>query len=269
MTRRPDQGHGAGRFLILQLRPETEAADEEFGALLDRGGLALGNVTRIRLDQQPIPALALEDYAGVIVGGGPGCVSDDPAAKDPLEARIEADVRALMPQVLDRDMPFLGCCYGMGILGATLGAPVGKSRYGEPIGGVDCRVTADGMRDPLLAGIPQRFRALVGHKEAVEALPAGAVHLVDSDPCPFQMIRAGANVYATQFHPEARGENFARRIEIYKHRGYFAPEDAAALTEAVLAEAITVPERILHDFVKRFEHQAPAKRSKHLTQGEN
>jgi GMP synthase (glutamine-hydrolysing) len=240
------------RFLVLQLRPETEAADEEFGALLARGGLKEGEVHRIRLDQAPLPALSLDDYAGVIVGGGPGCISDPPEMKDPLEARIESDVMGLMPGVLVRDMPFLGCCYGMSILGATLGAPVGKGRYGEPIGGVDCRVTEAGASDPLLGDLPDRFRALVGHKEAVEALPQGAVHLVASGPCPFQMIRVGRNVYATQFHPEAQGENFASRIEIYKDRGYFDPARADALTAACLAEEVTVPQRILSRFVARF-----------------
>ncbi len=240
------------KALILQLRPEDEAADEEFGAFLARGGLSADRVARIRLDQAPLRALALDDYAAVIVGGGPGCISDDPTDKDPLEARIEADIMGLMPEVLARDMPYLGCCYGMGILGAALGAPVGKGRYGEAIGGVDCTVTDAGARDPLLAGLPARFRALVGHKEAVEELPDGTAHLVASGPCPLQMIRAGRNVYATQFHPEARGENFAQRIAIYKHRGYFAPEDAEALTNAVLDETICVPERILHGFVKRY-----------------
>lgn len=239
-------------FLVLQLRPETEAADEEFDAFLDRGGLRPAEVHRIRLDQAPLPALSLEDYAGVIVGGGPGCVSDPPEAKDPLEARIEADILSLMPEILARDMPYLGCCYGMGILGHALGAPVGKGRFGEKIGGVDCTLTEAGAQDPLLAGLPSTFRALVGHKEAVEALPDGAVHLVASAPCPFQMIRAGANVYATQFHPEAQGENFAQRIRIYRDRGYFAPEDAGQLTAACLAETVTIPARILSRFVERY-----------------
>ena len=240
------------RFLVLQLRPEDEAADEEFGAFLGRGGLDETQVHRVRLDQERLPDLTLEDYAGVIVGGGPGCVSDPIDKKDPLEARIEADIMGLMPAILEKDMPYLGCCYGLGILGAALGAPVGKGRYGEPIGGVDCVVTEDGASDPLLADLPTKFRALVGHKEAVEALPEGAVHLVSSGPCPFQMIRAGENVYATQFHPEAQGENFANRIRIYQFRGYFDPDDANALTDAVMAETITVPEQILTRFVRRY-----------------
>jgi GMP synthase (glutamine-hydrolysing) len=239
-------------FLVLQLRPEDEAADDEFAAFLARGGLTEGQVVRIRLDQRRMPALSLDDYAGVIVGGGPGCVSDPPETKHPVEARIEADILALMPEIVDRDVPFMGCCYGLGILAHHMGGRVGKGLYGEPIGGVDCTVTEAGARDPLLEGLPTHFRALVGHKEAVEVLPEGVTHLVSSAPCPVQMVRAGRNVYATQFHPEANGETFATRIRIYKDRGYFDPADAQALTEAALAEEITEPERILSRFVARY-----------------
>lgn len=239
-------------FLVLQLRPETEAADEEFAAFLAKGGLAGHEVRRIRLDQARLPALSLDDFAGVIVGGGPGCVSDAPEAKDPVEARIEADILSIMPDIVARDMPFMGCCYGIGILAHHLGAEVSKRRYGEPVGGVECRVTDAGRADPLLAGLPGTFRALVGHKEAVQALPEGCAHLLASEPCPFQMIRHGRNVYATQFHPEADGAGFATRIRIYRERGYFPPETADALTAQVLSEDVRVPERILRGFVARY-----------------
>ena len=239
-------------FLVIQLRPEDEAADEEYHALLARGGMAEAETRRIRLDQQTLPAMQLEDYSGVIVGGGPGCVSDAPEEKDPLEARIEADILSLMPEITARDMPFMGCCYGLGILAKHLGGEVSKVRYGEPIGAVDCALTADGVSDPLMTDLPRSFKAFVGHKEAVQALPPGAVHLASSGPCPFQMIRAGQNVYATQFHPEANGESFATRIEIYKDRGYFAPDEAEALKAACRAEDVTVPEKMLHAFVTRY-----------------
>lgn len=240
------------RFLVLQLRPEEEAADDEFASFLARGGLEPAQVHRVRLDQRRMPQVALEDYAGVIVGGGPGCVSDPPEKKDPIEARIEADILALMPEIVERDVPFMGCCYGLGILAHHMGGRVGKDLYGEPIGGVDCKVTEAGASDPLLVGLPSEFRALVGHKEAVEVLPEGVTHLVSSAPCPVQMVRTGANVYATQFHPEADGRSFATRIRIYRDRGYFDPADAGRLTEAALAENITVPERILKRFVQRY-----------------
>lgn len=240
-------------FLILQLRPETDASDGEFQAFLEKGGLSPSQTRRIRLDQESIPAdMTLDDYAGIIVGGGPGCVSDDPASKDPVESRIETEILGLMPEITSRDMPFMGCCYGIGILAHHLGADVSKARYGEAVGAVVCHTTQAAQKDPLTEGLPAQFNAFVGHKEAVQELPQGAVHLVASDPCPFQMIRYGQNVYATQFHPEADGGVFKDRIRIYGGHGYFDPNQAEALIEQCLSADVTVPSLILKRFVDRF-----------------
>jgi GMP synthase (glutamine-hydrolysing) len=240
-------------FLILQLRPEAEAADDEFAAFLRKGGLTPDEVRRIRLDQEAIPAgLDLSAYSGVIVGGGPGCVSDAPGDKSPVEKRIEDAVLGLMPEITGRDVPFLGCCYGIGVLGHHLGGQVNKDRYGEPVGATLCEVTPDGAEDPLLAGLSARFQAFVGHKEALQALPEGAVHLLSSDPCPYQMIRHGRNVYATQFHPEADSDGFELRIRIYRDKGYFPPEDADRLITLCRESDVHMPERILRNFVMRY-----------------
>ena len=244
--------------LILQLRPEDEASDGEFRAFLNKGRLAEGDVVRHRLEAAALPGgFSLDDYSAVILGGGPGCVSDDAATRDPVEARAEAEILGLMPEILRRDMPFMGCCAGIGILAHFMGAEVSKARYGEPVGPVEGRVTEAGQDDPLLEGLPEAFDVLVGHKEAVQELPEGAVHLMSSGPCPYQMIRTGRHVYATQFHPEADGQVFADRIRIYRNRGYFAPEEAEALTERVLATEVDQPERILRRFVRRFVKSGP------------
>ncbi|SDI71791.1 glutamine amidotransferase [Aliiruegeria lutimaris] len=240
-------------FLILQLRPEPEASDNEFDAFLEKGGMRLEETRRIRLEREEIPAdLDLTDYAGVIVGGGPGCVSDPDESKPAIEKHIEEEILGLMPQITEQDIPFMGCCYGIGILAHHLGGKVSKERYGEPVGAVPCTVTAIGRADPVLAGLPERFEALVGHKEAVQELPRGCVQLLSSEPCPFQMIRHGQNVYATQFHPEADGAVFALRIAIYKDKGYFPPQEAEALTRTVLASKTELAPRILRNFVERY-----------------
>lgn len=244
---------GMARFLLLQLRPETEASDDEYHAFLDKGGLEEARVHRIRLDREDLPDdLDPADYAGVIVGGGPGCVSDAPEDKDPVEARIEAACLSLMPKITGADIPFMGCCYGIGILAHHLGAEVSKARFGEPVGAVTCHLTNDGRRDPLTGALPEQFDAFVGHKEAVQHLPKGAVHLLSSGPCPYQMIRFGQNVYATQFHPEADAEGFETRIRIYRHKGYFAPEQADDLIAMCREADVTQPERLLQAFVSRY-----------------
>ncbi len=242
-------------FLILQLRPETEASDNEFEAILAKAGLQEDQVHRVRLDMKTLPqSLDLTQYSGVIVGGGPGCVSDSEDEKSPVEKRIEDAVMGLMPDIVAADFPFLGCCYGMGILGHFLTpGTISKENFGEPVGAVDCALTEAGRKDPLLAGVAPDFRAFVGHKEAVQVLPDTAVHLVSSGPCPYQMIRTGENVYATQFHPEADSDGFVTRIHIYKDRGYFPPETANDLIEEVRGEDVHMPELVLRNFVDRYQ----------------
>lgn len=240
-------------FLVLQLRPEAQAADDEFAAILRKGGLDAARARRIRLDCQALPeGLRLDDHAGVIVGGGPGCVSDPPERKSPVEAQIEAGVLSLMPRIIQGDFPFLGCCYGIGILGRHLGGDVGKHAFSEPAGTSACEVTAAGRNDPLLDGVPTAFDAFVGHKEALQALPDGCAHLVRSVACPFQMVRHGRNVYATQFHPEADADGFETRIRIYRNKGYFAPETADDLIAMCRAADVFAPEMILRNFVARY-----------------
>lgn len=239
--------------LILQLRPEDDASDGEYRAFLEKGGLEPEDTVRIRMEAGPLPDdFSLDDYSAVIVGGGPGCVSDDPETRNPVEARAEAEILGLLPRILAEDKPFLGCCAGIGILAHFLGGEVSKAQYGEPVSATKGQVTEAGKTDPLLDGLPETFNILVGHKEAVQTLPAGAVHLMSSDRCPYQMIRAGQNVYATQFHPEADGQVFADRIRIYRGHGYFRPEEAEMLTNQCLAADVTQPELILRRFVDRY-----------------
>ncbi len=241
------------RFLILQLRPETDASDDEYASILNKCQLSADRTHRLRVDQEDIPTeLDVTDYAGVIVGGGPGCVSDPPEQKSAQDARIEGQILALMPQITAMDHPFMGCCYGLGILAHHLGGEVSKEQYGEPVGPSLCSVMPDAAEDPLLKGIASEFEVFVGHKEAVQSLPHGTVHLLRSAPCPVQMIRYGRNVYATQFHPEADARDFERRIRVYRNYGYFPPEDAERLIEVCHAANVTVPGEILRRFAARY-----------------
>jgi GMP synthase (glutamine-hydrolysing) len=243
-------------ILVLQCRPETEAADNEFDAILEKGGLSRTQAVRIRLDCEPMPhGFDLYDYAGVIVGGGPGCVSDPADQKTDVERRIEDAILELMPAIDAADFPFLGCCYGIGLLARHLGARVGKELYGEDVGAVECSLASDGKTDCLTKDLPETFMAFVGHKEAAEELPAGCSLLVTSEPCPFQMIRYKRNIYATQFHPEADSDVFEVRINIYKDKGYFPPEQAEKLIEKCKEQHVHVPEAILRNFVRRYQRR--------------
>lgn len=238
-------------FLIVQLRPEDAAADSEFEAILRYGGLRKDEAVRARVEQTGLPEIELGDYSAIIVGGSPFDVSMPEDLKPRMQKKIESDFMNLFERLVKADFPFLGACSGNGLLGKFCGAGV-STRFAEPVGGADITLTKDGRSDPLLAGFPETFRVLLGHKEACDETPPGTVLLASSAACPVQMFRLGQNIYATQFHPEGDLEGFTVRINVYKDYGYFPPETADDLIAAVAAEETPVPRRILTRFVRRY-----------------
>ncbi|MEC3956438.1 glutamine amidotransferase [Nocardia sp. CDC153] len=238
--------------LLLQLRPEQAASDQEYQAILDAGGLAAADVVRVEMNRG-MPDVDLDDYWGVIVGGGPSNISYPEAKKYDYQKAFEPKLKKVLIEVVRRDFPYLGACYGLSMLADALGGVVSTERYAETAGATTIELTENAAKDPLLHGLPEAFRAFVGHKESCQDVPPGSVLLARSAACPVQAVRVGENVYATQFHPELDGHGLALRIEIYRHEGYFDPSEAEYLTELGHREKITVPQEILRRFVTRYQ----------------
>jgi GMP synthase (glutamine-hydrolysing) len=238
-------------FLLLASRAEDAAAEDEYAAYLRYGGLEPQELRRIRLEAAPLPELDLADYSGVIVGGSPFTSSDPPEHKTPTQHRVERELSGLLDQLVARDFPFLGACYGVGTLGTHQGAVIDRT-FGEPLGAAEIELTDAGLEDPVLAGMPRRFTAFTGHKEACTVLPPHAVLLARSAACPVQMFRIRRNLYATQFHPELDVDGLVTRIDIYRHAGYFPPESAEELMAQARQFTVTEPMNILKNFVAHY-----------------
>lgn len=238
-------------FLLLATRAEDEAADDEYAAFLACTGLSERELVRRRLEQGPLGEVDLSAWSGLILGGSPYTWSDPPETRSVTQRRVEAELWALLDRVVAADVPFLGACYGVGALGRHQGGVVDR-RYGEPIGAVAVTLTAAGRADPLTGVLPEVFQAFVGHKEAISRLPVGAVLLAGSASCPVQAFRIGKHVYATQFHPELDVAGLRTRISVYRHAGYFAPEELAEITARVGLATVEHPPRLLRRFVERY-----------------
>lgn len=238
-------------FLLLATRAEDVPADEEYALFLRFTGLAEGELIRRRLEAEPLGEIDLEDYSGIFVGGGPFNASDPPEKKSAVQHRVEAEIAGLLDEVIARDFPFFGACYGIGTVGAHQGAVI-DGRYREPISVVEVHRTDAGAADPLLADMPDTFAAFVGHKEAISALPASATLLVRGDTCPVQMFRVGQNVYATQFHPECDVEGISTRIRAYAGHGYFAAGELDLTLAAVRRLPVVHTGGVLRRFVTRY-----------------
>ncbi|MGY4540876.1 GMP synthase (glutamine-hydrolyzing) [Arthrobacter sp. UYNi723] len=238
-------------FLFLASRAEDAAAEEEYEAYLTYGGLTPSQLRRVRLEAAPLPQLDLAEFSGVIVGGSPFTSSDPADHKSETQHRVEHELAGLLDRIVARDFPFLGACYGVGTLGRHQGAVIDRT-FGEQLGGVEIELTEAGLADPLLHGMPRRFTAFTGHKEACTSLPSHAVLLASSQACPVHMFRIKQNLYATQFHPELDAEGLVTRIDIYRHAGYFPPESAEELMADARTYTATEPMKLLRNFVARY-----------------
>jgi len=243
-------------FLLLATRAEDVAADNEYELFLRFAGLAERDLHRLRLERRALGDVDLRDWSGIFLGGGPFNFSDPDASKSPVQRRVEADLRGLLDRVISADFPFLGACYGIGTLGSHQGAVVDR-RHAEPIGCIRITLTRQGRQDPLLCGLPVAFDAFTGHKEAISRLPRHAVLLASSPTCPVQAFRVGTHVYATQFHPELDAAGLCTRIDVYKHAGYFEPEQAGELKALAHRSTVTHPPVMLRRFVQRYAHGGP------------
>jgi GMP synthase (glutamine-hydrolysing) len=238
-------------FLLLSSRAEDLAADDEYAAFLRVTGLPEGGLRRVRMEAAPMPTLTLDDYAGIFVGGGPFNSSDAPLDKSPVQHRVERELAGLLDEVVARDFPFFGACYGIGSLGVHQGGVIDRT-YAEPISAIRVRLSEEGLADPVLSGMPAEFDAFVGHKEACSVLPPSAVLLASSEACPVQMFRVKQNLYATQFHPELDLPGLLTRVHVYQHAGYFPPAELDTLVASLQPAVVTEPGRMLANFAARY-----------------
>ena len=234
------------------MRPEDATAESEFKAILRVGKISPGEVHRIRVEEDTDVDLNLQDYFAIVAGGSPFDVGKAQDEKSDQQLKVEAFFDRLFDQLIPLDFPFLGCCSGNGLLGKYCGTPI-SGMYSESVGSTMIELTESGKSDVLLQGLPNRFRVLVGHKEACDTVPQDAVLLASSAECPVQMFRIKNNIYATQFHPEADEEEFVLRIHTYRDHGYFPPEKADELIQEL--EDVSTPhsQEILRRFVQRYQ----------------
>ncbi|MGP3920093.1 type 1 glutamine amidotransferase [Nonomuraea sp. 10N515B] len=145
-------------------------------------------------DGAPLPDRLGHD-AMIMLGGGylPG--DDD-------RAPWLADARRLVGQALAEGVPLLGICLGGQMIAQVAGGEVMGDAGTPENGSVPLTIRQEAADDPLFHGLPPVVPAVEHHKDAITALPAGAVWLAETQACPYQAFRVGERAWGVQFHPE-------------------------------------------------------------------
>ncbi len=68
-------------FLFLGIRAQDAAADDEYAAVLRCAGLDERDVRRVRMERDVLEPVDLDDWSGIVIGGGPWNVSDPEESK--------------------------------------------------------------------------------------------------------------------------------------------------------------------------------------------
>jgi len=143
--------------------------------------------------------------------------------------------KELVRELVERDTPVLGVCFGSQLLAELAGAVVRRAAEPE-IGWHGVELTPEGRADPVLGFLPERFESLQYHHYEW-LLPDRAVGLARSARC-LQAFRLEERpVWAVQFHPEVTEADYGSWLDSWN-------DDPGAVAtgqdpEAIRAETAT------------------------------
>jgi GMP synthase (glutamine-hydrolysing) len=129
--------------------------------------------------------------------------------------------KALLRELLKREVPLLGLCLGGQLVAEAAGAEPRRAARPE-IGWHQVEVTPEGLDDPLLGPLAPSFEAFQWHSYEFP-LPPGGVPLARSEVC-LQGARIGERAWALQFHPEV-----SRTDALHWVKDYEADPDAVRI----------------------------------------
>ncbi|MGN8078434.1 glutamine amidotransferase [Variovorax sp. 22077] len=175
-----------------------------------------------RGDALPDPA----GVAGAVVTGSHAMVSH-------REPWSEATA-AWLAQLVARDTPVLGICYGHQLLAHALGGEAGDHPQGAEVGTVTVTLGEAAATDALLQGLPAQFPAHAVHWQSALRLPEGAVPLARNDHEPVHAFRVGRHAWGVQFHPEFSADAMRGYIGVLAGELAAKGADAAALRDGVV-----------------------------------
>ncbi|MCI1787274.1 MAG: glutamine amidotransferase [Actinomyces sp.] len=215
-------------FLLVSTRPEDEAIEAEYRSFQRASGRSPDALEQVRSDMLGLPEIDVQAYSGIIVAGSPYGTTTPEDRKSPTQKRTEQELTRLLAEIVAAGTPCLTTGYGTEVATVLRGGVV-TTKWAELPSIIEIELTPEGREDPLLADFPPSFHTYVGHHEAVEAPPEGAVVLARSMTCPVQMMRLGPTFYATQFNPELDSDAIRSRLSTYADAGYSGTDDMDSL----------------------------------------
>jgi GMP synthase (glutamine-hydrolysing) len=189
---------------VLAIVHQRDAGPGVFAEAIRDAGAELDEWTLAERPQPPADPLG---YDAVLTLGGAMNVDEEERHGWLVEER------ALLRELLARELPLLGLCLGGQMVAAAAGASPRRAAAPE-IGWHRVELTLEGREDPLLGPLAPGFEAFQWHSYEFP-LPPGALPLARSEIC-LQGCRIGERSWALQFHPEVSAADARHWIDDYR-----------------------------------------------------
>ncbi|MEZ4316526.1 MAG: type 1 glutamine amidotransferase [Myxococcota bacterium] len=215
-------------YRLLQARHANDPVRrEEHASFAAQLGVPVDDIVTHDLLSDPTSLASVTEGVDAVLVGGSGkfSVLDDEPWMQPFVDVLGA--------LADAQFPTFASCFGFQGMVLALGGTVEHDEPNAEVGTYELERTDSAAADPVFGSLPARFTAQLGHKDRATTFPSSAVLLARSPRCPYQALRVGDRVYATQFHPElthhANRERFARYLDDYS--AVFGEERAQRMLE--------------------------------------
>jgi GMP synthase (glutamine-hydrolysing) len=154
-----------------------------------------------------------EPVDGLVITGSSSSVCTDPAD-------WVAPLLTNLTQLMERNLPMLGVCFGHQALAAASGGVVEKHPRRRELGTTELFLTPDGRNSQILQGLNSPFYAQETHEDVVTEIPEdrGYKILAENEHNRFQSIQYSDVIYSTQFHPEISAAVMKEYIKVYAER---------------------------------------------------
>ena len=189
---------------VLAIVHQRDAGPGVFAEAIRAAG---GELDEWTLAERPEPPADPIGYDAVLVLGGAMNVDEGE------RHGWIAEEKALLRELLARELPLLGLCLGGQMVAEAAGAKARRASRPE-IGWRQVKVTGEGGDDPLLGPLAPSFEGFQWHSYEF-SLPPGAVPLARSEVC-LQGARIGERAWALQFHPEVSRADALHWVEDFE-----------------------------------------------------
>lgn len=230
-------------ILLVQIREETKAIDEEYASFKRNFKLEAHQLVQYNALLQPIEFLPIERFDAVVIGGA-GAFSIR------HEHTFYPKLDFLMSILIKHHKPLLGVCWGHQYIGRYFGAHIVRDEHQFEYGSIEIILKDEAKEDPIISILPDCFSAYTGHEDSISVTTDDIISMAYSGKSDNQIIKVkGYPIYGVQFHPDLTKTALQKRMLIYKSYLSFPNNESFYKTYHSVTDS-NEAQRILQQFIR-------------------